>query len=288
MSEEREPIDEHLVNVDWKAYLNIHFPHLARIFLSKDYAVEMNAKLTSRNKKLQGTQADYFTTLYDHLIRIIEPTAPNDRRTKLARGLLHFLNDQVAAFDQLTSGDRVLFNQLKDQMEDLFRDNEARYLDRVGELLSTVHLIRKFAPARLSSLKHYYTLKNNKIDTKGKDADLCFIKPDGKLVMIDIYNINLNHELIEDEAGLNKILNDRITKKWKEKKFDDPGLTTRYEHIYVQPFLWLYDLDTIEKYNNVLSAFQRPEALPVLAMRQQSDNNENVFYDCVSFPLHSS
>lgn len=284
--QEQEPIDEHIVETDWQSYLNIHYPHLGGIFLTKDQAEEVNAKLTSRNRKLLEIKADYFTTVYDYFVRIINPSSPNDRLTKLARGILGFLNDQVAAFEQLTGNDEVLFNQLKDQMEDLFRDNEAKYLERVGELLSTVHLIGKFSLARLSSLKHYYMLKNNRIDTKGKDADLCFIQPNGQLVMIDIVNINLKHELIEDEDGLIKILTDRVLKKWQSKKFDDPTLASRYQQIYIQPFLWLYDLETIEKFNHVLSGFQLPESLPILAMRQRSDANGNLFYDCVSFPMH--
>jgi len=283
--EEQEPIDEHIVDIDWQAYLNTYYPHLGKIFLSKNKAKEVNAKLTSRNRKLLETKEEYFTTLYDHLIRIIEPSAPNDRRTKIAHGLLGFFEAEVAAFEQLTSGAKVLFNQLKHQMEDLFWDNEAKYLDRVGELLSTVYLTRKFNPDRLSSLKHYYVFKNNKIDTKGKDADLCFIKTDGQLVLIDIYNINLKHEMIEDEAGLAKILTDRISKKWKEKKFDDPALATRYQQIYIQPFLWLYDLETIEKYTHILAGFQFPKSLPILSIRQRSDSNENVFYDCISFSM---
>lgn len=243
---------------------------------------ELNAKLTQRNRRLAIAPDKYATTIYDLLVRIISPNAPDDRQTKTAKAMLAYLEGKVAEFTNLTGGDPVLFKQLQAQMEDLFWDNDAKYLDRVGELSATVFLTNKLKPARLSSLKQYYILKNNQIDHKGKDADMCFIDSDGGLILIDIFNINLKHERIEDAEGLTKILNNRINEKWKQKKFDDQGLHQRYKTIKIQPFLWLYDWDKIETYLVTVKQITSLHALTILILRQRSDAKGNIIFDCKS------
>ena len=273
--------DNKLVDIDWQSHLNYHYPNLAKLYFSKGKMHEINAKLTKRNLELEKHKNSYPASFYDHFIHVIDKKGINDRRKIIANGLLNFLEQQVIEFTSLTNGDPVLFEQLKSQMEDLFWDNDAKYLDRVGELLSTNYLIKKMMPARLSSLKHYFFLKNNEIDHKGPDADLCFIQPNGQKIIIDIFSINSDHQKIADENGLQTFFDYRINQKWISKKFDDPLLPDRYEEILIQPFLWLYDLPTIETYRTTLANLNNTKALPILILQQLSNADGKVFYKCV-------
>ena len=269
------------LDIDWQQHLDRQFPNLGKVYISKDKMQEVNAKLTRRNRDLEITRANYDATFYDHFIHVIDTVGGNDRRKKIAWGLLSLLEAKVSEFSDLTGNDPVLFRQLKDQMEGLFRDNQAKYLDRVGELLSTVQLIKAFDPARPSSLKHHYMQENGMIDNKGKDADLLLIRPDGQKVLIDILNVNLDHDRITDREGLRIVLTHRIEKKWKEKKFDEPQLHARYEQILIQPFIWVYDQDTIEQYRDLLAGFVMPQALPLLMMQQGADPTGKIVYQCL-------
>ena len=268
-------------DIDWQQHLDHHFPNLGKVYISKDKMQEVNAKLTRRNRDIEITRASYNATFYDHFIQVIDTVGGNDRRKKVAWGLLSLLEAKLSEFSVLTDNDPVLFRQLKDQMEGLFWDNQAKYLDRVGELLSTVQLIKAFAPARPSSLKHHYIHKNGMIDNKGKDADLLLIRPDGQKVLIDILNVNLDHDRITDREGLRIVLTHRIEKKWKEKKFDEPLLHARYEQILIQPFIWIYDQGAIEQYRDLLADFVMPEALPLLMMQQGADPTGKIIYQCL-------
>lgn len=274
-----EEVEQSNFNVDWKKYIDIHFPNIGKIYLEPAQMIEVNRKLAIRNLNVEKTKGSYDTTIYDHLILVIVPGVPMTRRKNIAWSLLHFLDQMVGEFIVLTNNDADLLRQLKKQMEDLFRDNNAQYLERVGELLSTIHLIKTLAPAKATSLKHYYEIKNGRIDTNGKDADLHLRDSTGKEFLIDIFNVNLDHELIETEDGLRKILTSRIRNKYLKKKFDNPVLHERYLVIKIQPFIWVYSHEKIREFRHVLAEFNMVESLPILMMEQSVNADGRIIYN---------
>ncbi|MDR6338148.1 hypothetical protein HNQ91_001170 [Filimonas zeae] len=279
---EQDPDEIEPIDIDWLSFLKDKYANLAKVYFSASNISEINTKLTKRLRKHALTKQNYNTNIYDFLVRIKEFPDSLERIVRVGKGLISFLDGQVNEFITLTNNNPELLRQLKEEMADMFWENEAKYLDRVGELVSTVFLIKEMAPARLHSFSHVY-LPDGTYKGDPPDADLCFEQPGRKPVLIEIRNINLNYERITSEEGLYNIIAGRITKKWAEKKFDSPGLNERYDKIWIQPFIWIYDQPTIERYTEALNSFTFANTLPLLSLQQAADSWGNIYYRCHRF-----
>lgn len=268
------------IDIDWSDYFNKLYPYIGSIYLSTTEMKRINESLTKRTEKLVTClPSTYPTTIYDLLMRIVTPEIGSVREKQMSAGLLKSLNETVRQFIDLVNHDGELVRQLKKQMKDLFQLNESRYLEKLGELYSTVFLIQQHKNFRLVSLEHKYELTDEVKKRDSKDADILFRnEATGGLILIDILNINLDYSKIENAEGLKKTLSKRIAGKIKSKRFDNPDLKRRYESVLIQPFVWIYDLDTIQKYQDVFQKFHGDVHTELLVMRQRSDG-QHISYD---------
>src|SRR5690606_12644009 len=143
-------------------------------------------------------------------MRIVTPEIGSVREKQMSAGLLKSLNETVRQFIDLVDHDAGLVRQLKKHMKDLFQLNESRYLEKLGELYSTVFLIQQHKNFRLVSLEHKYELTDEVKKRDSKDTDILFRnEATGGLILIDILNINLDYSKIENAEGLKKTLSKR-------------------------------------------------------------------------------
>ena len=106
-------------------------------------------------------------------------------------------------------------------------------------------------------------------------------KDSNDLILIDVLNINLDYKKIENEDGLMKTLNHRLSKKRKEKDFDSEHVKSNFKSALIQPFIWIYDVDIIFKHIDFFKSVMIENTLPILCLRQRSNNEGKLFYDCV-------
>lgn len=241
----------------------------------------VNKVLNKRNKLLllQPT-SECTTTIYDLLVRIIQPLIGNERERLIANELLSFLNKKVGELLELFGDNNLLINQLKSQMADLFRDNEARYLEKIGELLSTIHLIKSHPEYQILAIGYKHETVNGKREKDSKDTDILFEHSVNKQkILVDILNISLDFQKIENEDGLNVIIRDRIGRKREQKLYDDEIILSYFSETIIQPFIWIYNADTIFRYKNAFKNITDKNTYPILLLRQQSDNKGNLYYD---------
>lgn len=270
------------MEVNWQAYLNIHFPNLAKVYLSERDMNEVNEQITARNDSLlRAGNGTLKTTFYDLFIRVLEPRIGTERERVSAKGLLSYLDKVVLEFFTLVQSDSILCSKLRKQLNGLFRANEDKYLDKVGELLSLVFLMKKYPHYELVALDYKFEKEGNRINKNSADADVFFRDSlNGETILIDIFNLNLDHRKIENEKLLDKLIVERLQTKYQNKRFDTAQVKTDYTKAYLQPFIWVYDLDTITQYHDYFSNFNFNGSLSILSLRQRSDVNGNLFYDC--------
>jgi hypothetical protein len=116
-----------------------------------------------------------------------------------------------------------------------------------------------------------------------RDVDLLFTsKDDGRSHIIDIVNLTLDYEKIESESLLCKLLDHRFSEKINNKAFTSTHVKEHYRTASVQPFIWIYHIDTLLNYKLLLSTIRKDHVLPLLCLRQRSDSAGRLFYDCVS------
>ena len=226
------------------------------------------------------SELHYEANFYDNLVRVIEPQMGTPREREVALKLLTFLNDQIGLFFNLVNNDEKLIRQLKGQLNNLFQVNGDKYLDKVGEIASTIYLIKTQTSYTLTALEFKYEASIRGRDSK--DVDVLFTsKSDGHSQIVDIFNLNLNFEKIENETLFGKLLDHRLSKKIKDKEFDSDYVKGQFRIACVQPFIWIYDIATTLKYKSFLGAIQSEHILPLLCLRQRSDNSGRLTYDCV-------
>lgn len=181
----------------------------------------------------------------------------------------------IEEFFVIVKNDANLVRQLAKQLKGLFLVYEDKYNNKIGELLSTINLVKKFASYQLESLEFKY--ENS---SKGKDVDVLLKeKNSGGLILVEILNINPDEDKIGGEAELLLFLNARISKKIAAKKFE--LARKRFEDIRIQPFLWVYDFELVLKHKQTFESFEALDVLPVLCLRQRSTASGEITFDCI-------
>lgn len=261
---------------NWIKLLEEKFPLIAKVYLTESEMKKVNSQLSKRNEAIIEAKSDYETTFYD-LLTLIK-SDDNSRRTS-SIGLLNLLNKLIEEYSFLIKNDTPLFFKLKKQLSDLFRANGAKYLDKVGELACTLYLLKELNYAEIVDLEYKYELEI--YNKNSKDADLLFEnKKTKEKILIDIFNISADFNKIENEEKLGQFLKLRVDKKRADKRFDSIYVNEKYETAFIQPFVWIFDLNTILKYKEVLDVISSKDSLPTLCLRQKTDGI-NKFYDCV-------
>jgi hypothetical protein len=265
--------------IDWLAYLNHWFPHIGRVYLSQREQNLINSKLKKRFETLDsGLQ--YQTNFYDNLVRVIQPQMGTPREREVSLKLLTFLNDQIGLFFNLVNNDDKLIKQFKGQLNNLFQINGDKYLDKVGEVASTLYLMKTLTLYTLTELEFKYekSLKGR----YSKDVDLLFTSTtDGHIRIIDIFNLTLDFKKIKNETLLKKLLDHRLSEKINDKAFTSPHVKEHFREAYIQPFIWIFDMDTVFKYKPLLNTIHAEHVLPLLCLRQRTDRAGHLFYDCI-------
>ncbi len=265
--------------INWKSYLDYHYPYISKVYLDDSDMDAVNLRIQKRNDTLNVEGHQYETTFYDLLVRVIHPEIGTSREKEVSLKILDFLNEQINAFMKLVGNNSELIKQLKKQLDNLFRVNGDKYLDKFGEIASTVFLMQKFGAENLNSLE--YKFEKEIRGKNSRDVDLVFSdKISKELILIEVFNVKLDYKRIMNEEGLLKILNDKLSKKRKEKGLDSDFLTGKYKYRLLQPFIWIFDIDTIFKYNDFLRTLNIENILPILCLRQRSDNEGRIYYDC--------
>jgi len=265
--------------IDWLAYLDIWFPNIRRVYVAPRDQRAINAKLRARLENI-GNDSNYQANFYDNLVRVIMPQMGTPREREVALKLLTFLDEEVGEFFNLVSNDNKLIEQLKRQLNNLFQINGDKYLDKVGEVASTIYLIKFLTSYTLTELEFKYEKPTRGNDSK--DVDLLFTSTtDGHKQIIDILNLNLDFEKIESKPSFKKLLDHRLSNKITDKAFASPHVKDLYSAAYIQPFVWIYDIDTILKYKSFLGGIQAEHVLPLLCLRQRSDSTGHLSYDCL-------
>jgi len=272
-----------MIEIDWSTYFNKLFPNIGSMYFTEREMKAVNRKLYERNKRLLISEEQNPTCIYDLMARIVHPGIGSMREKAVAIGLLTSIDGAIGKLSELLLGDTFLLSQLKKQLKDLFNDNEAKYVEKIGELFASIHLIESYPSYTLRSLEYKYERINGKISNKGKDADLYFQGTNiENSILIDVVNISLDYKRIENDTGLETILSDRIRSKIQTKGFDDEDVIKYYEKAMIQPFLWVFDWDTILKYKNSLKKTYFSNSLPILLMTQQTDASGSLSYKCIS------
>jgi len=268
------------MEIEWSTYLKIHYPDLSKVYLNHNGEKRINKQLEKRNSQiLECLPENYSANFYDQFVRIINSEIGNKRERNVAESLLSQINTLVKELIIICKENKIPITKLKNQLSDLFGVNGAKYLDKVGELLSTIYLLRSNSNYRLLDLefKHEPYKKRN-----SKDSDLLIYDSSKKgKILIDIFNINLDYKKIENDAGLEKTLCYRIGDKHLKKGYNEPESIKSYKKAIIQPIVWIYDIETIIKYQNLFENFTIHGSLPILFLRQRSNEKRNVYYDCV-------
>ena len=263
--------------------INKLFPNIGSMYFTEREMKAVNKKLYERNERLLISKQQYPTCIYDLMTRIVHPGIGSLKEKKVAVGLLTSIDGAIGKLSELMLGDTFLLSQLKKQLIDLFNDNLAKYLEKIGELLASIHLIKSYPNYTLRSLEYKYERIIGKISSNGKDADLYFQGTDiENSILIDVVNISLDYKRIENDTGLETILSDRILSKIQTKRFDDKDVIKYYEKAIIQPFLWFFDWDTILQYKKSLKKTYFSNSLPILLKTQQTDASGNLSYLCIS------
>lgn len=266
--------------IDWLSYLKHWFPNIARVYVGPEEQKVINEKLRARLNTLESA-FQYEVNFYDNFVRVIEPQMGTSREREVALKLLTFLNDQIGLFFNLVNNDEKLIQQLKAQLNNLFQVNGDKYLDKLGELACTIQLMKTQTSYILTALEFKY-----ETSTKGKtskNVDMLFTsKIDGHLLIIDIFNLSLDFKKIENEILFGKLLSYRLTRKIEEKAFDSDPVKNHFKFCCIQPFIWIFDIDTILKYKSFLENFKVEQVLPILCLRQRSTDTGNLLFDCVT------
>ncbi|MBL6447625.1 hypothetical protein JMN32_15005 [Fulvivirga sp. 29W222] len=269
------------LSIEWSSHLKIHYPALAEVYLNESAETKINRQFKERNNKLLSKPTTtYSTTFYDLFARVIDNRIGSARELKVAHSLLGQLNGEVQKLLDILSQNSISTNQLKGQMDGLFRLNDAKYLDKVGELLSTNYILENYDHFKLLQLEFKH---ERHLGKRSKDSDLLlFDKTLNRKVLVDILNINLDHKKIESEEGLSEILSHRIENKAFDKRYTDAEVVQTFGKAVIQPFIWVYDWHTIVTYKEVLGNFSVYNSLPILLLRQRSDfQSQQIYYDCI-------
>ncbi|WP_057937863.1 hypothetical protein [Algoriphagus resistens] len=268
------------MEIQWSSYLKVHFPALSEIYLDTHAEKEINEQLVTRNSELLKVCPDkYTTTFYDLFVRIINTEIENDREQEISRSLLGQLNDNVERLNNILIQNKLSISQVKNYLDGLFRVNGEKYLDKVGELLSTNYILENNNNFKLLQLEYKH---EPHLGNKSKDSDLLIFDEVLKGgILVDILNVNLDHEKIEDEIGLTKILSHRIGNKYIDKRYHKIQINDSFKIGVIQPFIWVYDLCSILKYEEVFRNFTIYNSLPILLLRQKSNGQGQVYYDCI-------
>ncbi len=268
------------MEIQWSSYLKVYFPALSEIYLDTPAEKEINEQLETRNSDLLKVCPDeHATTFYDLFVRIINTEIGNEREQEISRSLLGQFNDNVKKLNNILIQNKVSSSQLKNQLDGLFRVNGEKYLDKVGELLSTNYIFENNTNFKLQQLEYKH---EPHLGNKSKDSDLLiFDEVLNGNILVDILNVNLDHEKIEGEKGLSKILSHRIGNKYIDKRYHNLQIIESFKKTLIQPFIWVYDLDTIQKFKEVFRDFTIYNSLPILFLRQRSNGQGQVYYDCV-------
>jgi hypothetical protein len=272
-----------MIEIDWNTYFDKLFPNIGSMYFTERQMKAVNKKLYERNEQLLITEKQYPTCIYDLMARIVHPGIGSLKEKAVAAGLLTSIDGAIGKLSELMLGDVFLLSQLKKQLKDLFNDNEAKYLEKIGELFASIHLIESYPNHTLKSFEYKYEKVDGKISNKGKDADLYFQgKNIENSILIDVVNISLDYRRIESNAGLETIISDRIRSKIKAKRFDEQDVVKHYGQAMVQPFLWVYDWGTILRFKSSLKKTYFSNSLPILILTQQSDASGNLSYKCIN------
>ena len=272
-----------MIEIDWSTYFNKLFPNIGSMYFTEREMKAVNKKLDERNERLLISGERYPTCIYDLMARIVHPGIGSTREKAVAIGLLTTIEGAIGKLSELMLGNTFLLSQLKKQLKDLFYDNEAKYLEKIGELFASIHLIESYPSYTLRSLEYKYERINGKSSNKGKDADLYFQGTSiENSILIDVVNISLDYKRIENDVGLETILSDRIRSKIHAKRFDDNDVIKYYEKAMIQPFLWVFDWETILQFKKSLKKTYFSNSLPILLMTQQTDASGNLSYKCIS------
>jgi hypothetical protein len=262
-------------------YLKSNFPYIAQMYTSLDDSAQddIYKQIRDRNSTL-GEEEEYETTFYDFFPPIIYPQTETARQKEAFQKILTLLDGAIKEYFNLVQNELGLINQLKRQLGNLFRVNGDNYLDKIGELLSTNYLIKRYDNYKLKALEYEYEKEIKGKDSK--DVDLILEeKETGNLILVDVYNLNLDYKKIENENGLSKLLSYRLSKKRSDKHFDSDFVRTNYHKAILQPFIWIYDIDTIFKYKKFWDSFSFVDTWPILCLRQRSNQSNELFFDCV-------
>ena len=263
------------------AHLYSNFPYVAQMYsyLGESELKIINKKLQDRNNKLSAGE-ECEPTFYDLVLIAYYPQIGTSRQKDSYSKMLSLLNESIKEYCALVHNNLELVNQLKRQLRDLFKINGAKYLDKCGELFSAIYLIKKYTNYELKALEYKFEKEIN--PKESKNADLVFNeRGTNNLILVDIYNLNLDCEEIENEEGLSKLLIHRLSKKRNEKRFDSDFVKNNFHRAILQPFIWIMDIDTIIKYKTFWKGFSFDNTWPILCLRQRSDQNNKIFYNCV-------
>ena len=272
-----------MIEIDWSTYFNKLFPNIGSMYFTDREMKAVNKKLDERNERLLISGEQYPTCIYDLMARIVHPGIGSLKEKAVAVGLLTSIDNAIGKLSELVLRDVFLLSQLKKQLKDLFNDNGAKYLEKIGELFASIHLIESYPNHTLKSLEYKYERVDGKISSKGKDADLYFKGTNiENSILIDVVNISLDYKRIENDAGLETIISDRIGSKIKAKRFDDQDVVKYYEKTMIQPFLWVFDWETILQFKKSLRKTYFSNSLPILLLTQQTDASGNLSYKRIS------
>lgn len=267
------------MEIDWNSYLKVHYPALATVYLNQSAQRKINVQLEERNKQIQKSHSNYSSNFYDQFVRVINMDIGSEKEQNVAKSLLSQIDDVVRQLIQICGKNDIPISKLKEQTKGLFQVNGDKYLDKVGEVLSTHYLLTNNPQYGLLDLEFKHEPQKGK---NSRDSDLKIHDASVNIdILIDILNVNLDYTKIEDEEKLTKILNHRIGKKHEKKGYNEVITIDSYGKACIQPFIWIYDLDTIQKYLKVLESFSVYNSLPILLLRQRSDDKGSKFYDCV-------
>jgi len=262
-------------------YLNSYFPYIAKMYPyyreSEQNRIKKN--IQERDKKLKVGD-EYSTTFYDLVLFTYYLKIGDSRQKDSFLKLLSLLNDSIKEYYALVHHDPKLINQLKQQLRDLFNVNGAKYLEKYSELLSTIYLIKKLTNHKLIALQYKFEKEIN--PKNSTDADLVFCENNtNNLILIDVFNLDLDYKRIENEEGLSKLLIHRLSNKRNTKRFDSDFVKVNFQAAVLQPFIWIMDIETIIKYKSFWKGFSFDNTYPILCLRQRSDQNNVITYDCV-------
>ncbi len=253
--------------------LEKHAPRLVEVLgLSDKHWASLAKKLSERmeaaRKAVEGSGTWTGPTALVDLAFLAEFDIHAGTSTgRRALAFLQYVEDQAVQLASLIGPE--LRPTLRREMRDLFINfsaEQSKYLDKVGELAATVHLLRSTG-GQLRGIEV-------KLPDLPTSLDVLVEMPTGAQVAVEFLNVHLDDDRLHSAEDLQAFLDGRVHRKIEDKlkKAVPAGEPPPFPLLLI---LWFRRVETLQKFAEYLVSRASPDGkeLPVCALQQFGDTH---------------